>query len=195
MPFPSWLVGTQIIGISKFMTCSTSSRSPCLLCEELMSKIYETSFALKAQDHSVPQLNPNTAQPTQHDTPFHCTLTCCAIQLCGYTFKIPVWQVGSTQNHCAPEMIGDRKSFWNQKSSLRVSNTKSHGSCRGFLCFLTTKCLDPWRFFINFIGFIACFTSLGPPCESPILDFLKESMFFEGHNGPWRSGVGLNQKN
>lgn len=82
-----------------------------------------------------------------------------------------------------------RKCF---KSSLRVSNTKSYGSCRGFLI---TKCLDPWRFFINFIGFIACFTSLGPPCESPILDFLKESMFFEGHNGPWRSGVGLNQKN
>ena len=51
-------------------------------------KIYETSFALKVEDHSVPQLNLNTAQPTQHDTPFHCTLTCCAIQLCGYTLKI-----------------------------------------------------------------------------------------------------------
>lgn len=94
MPFPSWLVGTQIIGISKFMTLDLLTVS-MLVVWGTRVKIYETSFALKVEDHSVPQLNPNTAQPTQHDTPFHCTLTCCAIQLCGYTLKIQ-WQVGST---------------------------------------------------------------------------------------------------
>lgn len=87
MPFPSWLVGTQIIGISKFMTLDLLTVS-MLVVWGTRVKIYETSFALKVEDHSVPQLNPNTAQPTQHDTPFHCTLTCCAIQLCGYTLKI-----------------------------------------------------------------------------------------------------------
>lgn len=161
----------------------------------------------------------------------HCTLTCCAIQLCGYTSKIQCDKLDPLTSLCSGDdwyyvvqnplmaenprekiacckkqkwfarksgsFTEDRNdlhtkvSFWvqqeNQKSSLRVSNTKSYASCRGFL---TAKCLDPWLFFINFIGFIACFTSLGPPCESPILDFLKESMFFEGHNGPWCSGVG-----